>query len=363
MIAPDAERFDRLAPTYDQAVPFFAETGRSLVEWVGIAPGLRVLDLGSGRGAVSIALAEAVGMDVEIVAGDVSEQMLSRLHALRLPRVDVKYIDATAIDEPDGSFDLVFCAFLLHFLAGRAQALAEVARVLRASGALAMSVPGPGMREGWWAQYNSIVDEFRSGPTCPYPLSSRAARGTNWLPRPAFGSCKERRCPLLYGSSARGSTGSGSWRIHTAASTTPSMKRPGITSAKPSYDRSRRTTRQLGPTSWPTPTSTGWPRTRPKRRLLPASSLMPATDKLCGDCACALRLLAIVGLLRDKDFPKQSRDPTFVHKVSSTVEQNCCPDPRISALQVRTRHSHSGRPMSEPVWPTTSPTWAPAPLS
>jgi hypothetical protein len=90
---------------------------------------------------------------------------------------------------------------------------------------------------------------------------------------------------------------------------------------------------------------------------------MPATDKLCGDCACALRLLAIVGLLRDKDFPKQSRDPTFVHKVSSTVEQNCCPDPRISALQVRTRHSHSGRPMSEPVWPTTSPTWAPAPLS
>jgi SAM-dependent methyltransferase len=111
VIAPDAERFDRLAPTYDQAVPFFAETGRSLVEWVGIAPGLRVLDLGSGRGAVGIALAEAVGMDVEIVAGDVSEQMLSRLHALRLPRVDVKYIDATAIDEPDGSFDLVFCAF------------------------------------------------------------------------------------------------------------------------------------------------------------------------------------------------------------------------------------------------------------
>jgi ubiquinone/menaquinone biosynthesis C-methylase UbiE len=169
VIAPDAERFDRLAPTYDQAVPFFAETGRSLVEWVGIAPGLRVLDLGSGRGAVSIALAEAVGMDVEIVAGDVSEQMLSRLHALRLPRVDVKYIDATAIDEPDGSFDLVFCAFLLHFLAGRAQALAEVARVLRASGALAMSVPGPGMREGWWAQYNSIVDEFRSRANLPVP--------------------------------------------------------------------------------------------------------------------------------------------------------------------------------------------------
>jgi ubiquinone/menaquinone biosynthesis C-methylase UbiE len=162
VIAPDAERFDRLAPTYDQTVPFFAEGAGRLVEWAGVKPGQRVLDLGSGRGAVSLALAETAGMDLEIVAGDVSEQMLSRLRALRLPGVDVKYMDATAIDEPDSSFDLVFCAFVLHFLAGRAQALTEVARVLRTGGALAMSVPGPGMQEGWWAKYNSIVEDFRS---------------------------------------------------------------------------------------------------------------------------------------------------------------------------------------------------------
>lgn len=162
MVAPDAQRFDRLAPIYDQAVPFFAEAAGRLVDWAGVTPGQRVLDLGSGRGAVSIALAEASGIELEIVAGDVSEQMLSRLRALGLPRVDVKYMDATAIDEPDNSFDLVFCAFVLHFLAGRAQALAEVARVLRAGGVLAMSVPGPGMQEGWWAKYNSVVDDFRS---------------------------------------------------------------------------------------------------------------------------------------------------------------------------------------------------------
>jgi len=159
--APDAERFDRLAPTYDQAVPFFAQAARRLVDWVGVTPGQRVLDLGSGRGAVSLALAEASGIDLEIVAGDVSEEMLSRLRALGLPRVDVKYIDATAIDEPDRSFDVVFCAFVLHFLEGRAQVLAEAARVLRAGGVFAMSVPGPGMQEGWWAKYNSVVDDFR----------------------------------------------------------------------------------------------------------------------------------------------------------------------------------------------------------
>ncbi len=107
-----------------------------------------MLDLGSGRGAVTIALAESSGIEVEIVAGDVSEEMLSRLRAVGLPRVDVKYIDATTIDEPDSSFDVVICAFVLHFLAGRAQALAEVARVLRPGGVLAMSVPGGlGMQE------------------------------------------------------------------------------------------------------------------------------------------------------------------------------------------------------------------------
>jgi ubiquinone/menaquinone biosynthesis C-methylase UbiE len=53
-------------------------------------------------------------------------------------------LDATAIDELDGSFDAVFSAFVLHFLAGRVQALAEVARVLRPGGTFEMSVPGPG---------------------------------------------------------------------------------------------------------------------------------------------------------------------------------------------------------------------------
>lgn len=167
MVAPDAERFDRLAPSYDQTAPFFAEAARRLVEWAGVAPGQRVLDLGAGRGAVSNALAKTFGTDVEIVAGDVSEQMLSRLRALSLPSVEVKYADATAIDEPDSSFDIVFCAFLLHFLAGRAQALGEVARVLRPGGFLAMSVPGPGMQQGWWAKYNSVVDQFRPKANLP----------------------------------------------------------------------------------------------------------------------------------------------------------------------------------------------------
>ena len=51
--APDAKRFDVLAPSYDQVVPFFGLLGERLVQWTGPTPGQRVLDLGAGRGAVT----------------------------------------------------------------------------------------------------------------------------------------------------------------------------------------------------------------------------------------------------------------------------------------------------------------------
>jgi hypothetical protein len=84
-----------------------------------------------------------------------------------------------------------------------------------------------------------------------------------------------------------GSTGAGCWPIRIAASTTPLMKRPGRTSAKLSYARWRRSTRQLATTSWLKPTSTGWPRARAKGRvvcLLPAvlSSRPPSVGAVPG---------------------------------------------------------------------------------
>jgi len=167
MAAPDAERFDALAPIYDQVVPFFGLLGERLVQWAGPAPGQRVLDLGAGRGAVTSALSRWMGPAADIVAGDVSTEMRSQLRALALPGVTVKYLDATGIDEPDGSFDAVFSAFVLHFLADRARALTEVARVLRPTGTFVMSVPGPGDNEGWWVAYGQILDDFRGRAQFP----------------------------------------------------------------------------------------------------------------------------------------------------------------------------------------------------
>jgi ubiquinone/menaquinone biosynthesis C-methylase UbiE len=165
--APDATRFDRLAATYDQIVPFFGAVGEQLVEWVGVRPGQRILDLGAGRGAITLAVCRRLGPATDVVAGDVSTEMLAHLRAVRLSHVHVRFLDATAIDEPDDAFDTIFSAFVLHFLAARARALGEVARVLRAGGTFAMSVPGPERSEGWRCLYLQIVDEYRRRAQLP----------------------------------------------------------------------------------------------------------------------------------------------------------------------------------------------------
>nr|WP_198151509.1 methyltransferase domain-containing protein [Kibdelosporangium sp. MJ126-NF4] len=155
-----AELFDRVAPDYDQAVPFFATFGTRLVDWAELPRGARVLDLGSGRGAVTAAAVDAVGSTGSVLAADISPEMAARLRAQALPHVDVQVMDAQALDLADESFDAVLSGFLLHILPDPGTALVEIARVLKPGGLLAMSVPGPSADGGWWAAYGQIVAEF-----------------------------------------------------------------------------------------------------------------------------------------------------------------------------------------------------------
>jgi len=49
--------FDRLADRYDQVIPFFAAFAEQLLDVLGPDPGTRLLDIGSGRGAIAAAAA------------------------------------------------------------------------------------------------------------------------------------------------------------------------------------------------------------------------------------------------------------------------------------------------------------------
>jgi SAM-dependent methyltransferase len=100
------------------------------------APGPRVLDAGAGQGTMSIRL-ERIGF--EVASTDASPAAVEVLRN-RLAG-DVRHADVTALPFPDGEFDGAVLGEVLEHVEEDGRALAEVRRVLRPGGVLALSVP------------------------------------------------------------------------------------------------------------------------------------------------------------------------------------------------------------------------------
>lgn len=110
------------------------------------APHTRVLDIGCGHGALSLALSEGGGFDV--VAIDLLEARVSSVRAKRAgrdpavaARVRIVRADAESLPFRDGWFDAVAATEVLEHLDEPAHMLSEASRVLRPRGRLFMTTP------------------------------------------------------------------------------------------------------------------------------------------------------------------------------------------------------------------------------
>jgi demethylmenaquinone methyltransferase/2-methoxy-6-polyprenyl-1,4-benzoquinol methylase len=129
--------FDSSARDYDRVERMMAfGTGswyrRQALLRAGLAPGMRVVDVGVGTGLVSREAARIVGAPELVTGIDPSPRMLEAAHVP--PGVQLIEGRAEAIPLPDGSADFVSMGYALRHLGDLAAAFAEFRRVLKPGG-------------------------------------------------------------------------------------------------------------------------------------------------------------------------------------------------------------------------------------
>jgi ubiquinone/menaquinone biosynthesis C-methylase UbiE len=114
-----------------------------VVDAAGLGPGMVVLELGPGPGTFTLEAARRVGHTGRVVAVDVEAAMVARLAAAvaraGLSNVEVQVADAYQLPAPDASVDVALLVTVLAEIPDRQRALAELKRVLKPEGSLAIS--------------------------------------------------------------------------------------------------------------------------------------------------------------------------------------------------------------------------------
>ncbi len=127
------------ADAYGQFMGRFSEPlAAQFAAFSRLAPGQRALDVGCGPGALTAVLVAELGAEM-VSAVDPSESFVAAVRE-RLPGVDVRAGSAEALPWPDGGFDCVAAQLVVHFMGDPVAGMAEMARVARPGGTVAVTV-------------------------------------------------------------------------------------------------------------------------------------------------------------------------------------------------------------------------------
>jgi arsenite methyltransferase len=121
------------------------------IDWLDIPSGGVALDVGSGPGNITAALARAAGPDGVALGVDISDPMLERaVRAEAGPQVGFLRADAQQLPLRDETVDAVTSLAVLQLVPNPRVALTEIARVLRPGGRVAVMVPTAGPVAKLW---------------------------------------------------------------------------------------------------------------------------------------------------------------------------------------------------------------------
>ncbi|HYF25991.1 MAG TPA: methyltransferase domain-containing protein [Baekduia sp.] len=174
---------------YDAMVGQLLPMGEVCAEAAGAAPGIRLLDVAAGSGNTAVAAARR---GAQVVASDLTPELFEagRRRAAEA-QVAIEWVEADAEDLPfdDGGFDAVTSTVGVMFAPRQSVAAAELARVTRPGGRLALCSWAP---DGYIGRFFALTGEFLGGPP---PVEAPPTRwGTEAGVRELLGDAFELRC-------------------------------------------------------------------------------------------------------------------------------------------------------------------------
>ena len=149
-----------------------------LIDRAKAKAGERIVDVGCGCGATTIAFAQKVGPAGHVCGIDISAPMLARARQIAPAGIPVDFVlaDATVYPFVSGSFDLVVSRFGVMFFAEPAISFANMRKALRPSGRLAFACwreprDNPWLMAPLQAVYKHVPKLPQLGPEDPGPFS------------------------------------------------------------------------------------------------------------------------------------------------------------------------------------------------
>lgn len=175
------EAWNRLATGFDQFVtPETTTLAQETLRHVDLRPGLRLLDVGAGSGALSIPAARS---GAQVVATDLAPTMIERLNERArsegLVNFEGRAMDGQALELDDDTFDVAVSVNGVSLFPDLARGLAELVRVTRAGGRVVVVAFGPPQKVEFIAfvmgAIKATVPGFAALPTDPPPLPFQVA--------------------------------------------------------------------------------------------------------------------------------------------------------------------------------------------
>lgn len=171
-----------MAGDFGQIAPLIQGEADAFVARLELKPGMKVLDVGCGTGNQSIPAARCGAMVTGVdIAPNLLAQAAARAHVERM-KIELREADAEELPFKDGVFEVVMSMFGAMFAPRPQVAAAEMRRVCRRGGLIAMANWTP---ESFVAEQNMILSRYAPPP--PPGLESPMLWGDEAVARERFG--------------------------------------------------------------------------------------------------------------------------------------------------------------------------------